>query len=180
MFVGVRMKPPATQNSISHKDNEWTTGLFDIHHDPGFCCLATVCPCAAYGLNYSMMIGDESSTSCVLPCVCFGVLEAGSVFLAVAHVMNCSKSGNPNDVDATTCCPLLQQQTALDNYITEQKDSSVCSLACEVCVCAPCAQTRLRNEFIVRKQRKRDLAFKPLPCSCCCTDWGWAGCVKQS
>jgi len=176
MLNDVRIEEPLIKNSTADDEPEWKTGLLDIHEDIGFCCLATICPCAAYGLNYALMTEDDGIGSCILPCMCFALLEMASPILTAAYAGNCSKTGNQDFGSPSSCaCLLLQQQIALNDYITKRKDSGVCSLACEVCVCAPCAQTRLRNEFIYRKSKNKSLAFKPLHG---CIDWGWAGCVE--
>jgi hypothetical protein len=169
----------------------WSTGLCDCYLIDGgcsFCLLATACPCVAYGMNYSLLVNDNPCVlhDCWRPCCLFAVLEAVSLGKEIdeARRGNCC-----NWTDTMHIFMIAQHQYAAGNSIGAYGNSLRCTECCEIywqsACCAPCVQTRVRNEVIRRRVTNQPPRFKPLSntlCAfaCCARDCGCAGCVEPS
>ena len=175
--------------------SDWHTGLVNCYSDNGgcgFCLLATVCPCVAYGMNYSLLVGEKPCNMrfCCSPCLLFAVLEAVEITVTTAASMEKIKRGGrgPDVTGLFQLCMLYQHRYAVgkstgiypnDNLCTQ------CAICCELTWCAPCAQAQLRSE--VKYQRstlRKAFKFAPQPNVCCCKmcccekDCGCTGCIE--
>ena len=164
----------------------WSTGLCDCYQIDGgsnFCLLATVCPCVAYGMNYSLLVNDNPCVlhDCWRPCCLFAVLEA------VSLVREADKSRRSNRIDTMQIFMIAQHQyavgTSIGAYSNPLSPANCCEIYCQSACCAPCVQTRVRNEVISRRVTNQPLHFEPLSntlCAfaCCAQDCGCAGCVE--
>lgn len=174
---------------------DWHTGLVTCCTDSDtctFCLLACPCPCIAYGMNYSLLIGKDSCDvrACCCPCLLFAALEAAEISATAAAAMDqrnlCGRG--PDLSELFQFCMLYQHRYAVGKsagIYSESEPCTHCAICCELAWCAPCAQAQLRNE--VRFQRitmKRQFTFTPQRNVCCCKmcccekDCGCAGCIQ--
>jgi hypothetical protein len=176
------------------KSSDWHTGLVACCTDSDtctFCLLACPCPCIAYGMNYSLLIGKDSCDvrTCCCPCLLFAALEAvGITATAAAATDKRNLSGGGSDLAGLfQFCMLYQHRYAVGKSAGIYSSNEACThwaICCELTWCAPCAQAQLRSE--VRFQRNtigHNFTFTPQRNVCCCKmcccekDCGCAGCV---
>ena len=177
--------------------SEWHTGLVNCcshDYECGFCCLACICPCVAYGMNYSLLTENKSCDTrfCCCPCLLFAALEMVSCFAAaaVAYLKTENNGFGTTQDCAGACqfCMLYQHRYAVGKkagIYTSDNGCTLCAISCELAWCAPCAQAQLRSE--VRYQRQKpNSRFKFLPqrnvgcckIGCCAKDCGCTGCIE--
>ena len=174
---------------------DWHTGLVDCcahDYECGFCLLACVCPCVAYGMNYSLLVGEKPCNVrfCCSPCLLFAVLEAVEMTVtAAASVDKINRGGRGPDVTGLfQLCMLYQHRYAVGRRARIYLNDDCCTQAaicCELTWCAPCAQAQLRSEVgYQRGTLSTQFKFAPPANSCCCKicccekDCGCTGCIE--
>ena len=179
MFCARANQPP---------DTGWSTGLYDCSLIDGgcnFCLLATVCPCVAYGMNYSLLVHNDPRDlrACWRPCCLFAVLEA----VSLGRDVDRARRGHCyNWTDTMQIFMIAQHLYVVGTSIGAYSNPpNCCEIYCQSACCAPCVQTRVRNEVTLRRKTNQPLHFEPLSntlCAfaCCAQDCGCAGCVEPS
>lgn len=193
------------QPSQPNEPPDWHTCLVNCcssKDNCAFCLLATVCPCIAYGMNYSLLVGEHSSDPrfCCCPCLLFAALETSGIFIAAANsaletllVLAKAKKGafihgntGPNLSGIAESCMLYHHRYAVGRkagVYPSDNTCTHCTICCEVTWCAPCAQSQLRSEVIHQRIRNQGFVFKPQPnpgcCKilCCKHNCGCTGCI---
>jgi hypothetical protein len=177
--------------------SDWHTGLVNCcshDYECGFCCIACWCPCVAYGMNYSLLVGEQPCNTrfCCCPCILFAALGSLSCFAgAVAAILAAKSNGSRLMQDiAGACqfCMLYQHRYAVGKkagIYTSDDCCTACAIGCELTWCAPCAQAQLRSEVMYQRQTPQGVfKFKSqrnVGCckiGCCAKDCGCTGCIE--
>jgi hypothetical protein len=177
--------------------SDWHTGLVNRCSDNGgcgFCLLATFCPCVAYGMNYSLLVGDKACDirRCCCPCMLFSILCMLS-------------SGDTKDKNPGVDYAGLAQSSMIYNHRYAvgkrtgiyQPDSvcADCIFCCEIIWCGPCVQAQIRSEVIFQRRLTKhqgnnvaqdNFRFAPprntcfCRMCCCKEDCGCLGCIEPN
>ena len=172
--------------------SNWHTGICHCYLEDGgcpFCCLACCCPCVAYGMNYSLMVAQDSCKLkyCCSPCCLFATLEVIEAAIEVSQ--NMSNNGDYGNISGLAQFFMISHHrytvgTSAGIYTVDNCNTR-CTICCETMFCAPCVQAQIRNEVLYQRiQNSSGFGFKQQPntcCAicCCANDCGCAGCVDS-